>query len=35
MTTVINTLQILVALTIWSLIALVLADVIRHPHRPA
>ena len=35
MTTVVNSLQILVALTIWTFIALLLVDVLRHPHRSA
>jgi len=35
MTTVVNTIQIMIALAIWSLVALVLVDVLQHPHRQA
>ncbi len=35
MTTVVNTIQIMIALAIWSFVALVLVDVLRHPHRQA
>jgi|GEM_PF-4107527 len=35
MTTVVNTIQIMIALTIWGFVALMLADVLRHPHREA